>query len=250
MKTKRTRYLICLAILIALLIPLGSVLAAESKSFEELFKTTRDSESYSVYKIEIEKTRLCTITYNPNNNDAPRYAPDVESNIPAGLYTIQDNMFTRNGMKFNGWNTAADGSGINYEAGKEITLDENMTFYAQWRHFTITFMPNTPKEFETAYMASPEGEWREVPEPAYPIIITAPEDGVYTLPFWTVRPFVCRNGAVYVWCLEPFDVSTLYIDFGDVEDAGYYLYYPDGPNGTIYGIEDDMILYAIWVEFN
>ena len=43
--------------------------------------------------------------------------------------------------EFNGWNTAADGSGTSYAAGAEITIAANTTLYAQWtpRTFNITY---------------------------------------------------------------------------------------------------------------
>ncbi len=43
--------------------------------------------------------------------------------------------------EFNGWNTVANGSGISYAAGAEITITENTTLYAQWapRTFNITY---------------------------------------------------------------------------------------------------------------
>ena len=46
---------------------------------------------------------------------------------------VQDNMFTRSGYKFTGWNTAADGSGEACGAGDIYTLDVNGgVLYAQW----------------------------------------------------------------------------------------------------------------------
>ena len=43
--------------------------------------------------------------------------------------------------EFNGWNTAANGSGTSYAAGAEITIAANTTLYAQWtpRTFNITY---------------------------------------------------------------------------------------------------------------
>ena len=42
-----------------------------------------------------------------------------------------------NEMFFNGWNTEADGSGTAYAAGQSITLNENVTLYAQWKSKVI-----------------------------------------------------------------------------------------------------------------
>ena len=39
---------------------------------------------------------------------------------------------TRSGYLFNGWNSAADGSGTKYAEGHYLELDENLNLYAQW----------------------------------------------------------------------------------------------------------------------
>ncbi len=39
----------------------------------------------------------------------------------------------RKGYSFVGWNTAADGSGTNHEAGADIVLEAPVTLYAQWK---------------------------------------------------------------------------------------------------------------------
>ncbi|MBQ9535333.1 MAG: InlB B-repeat-containing protein [Clostridia bacterium] len=58
--------------------------------------------------------------------------------------TVPDNGFTIVGKKrFNGWNTAADGSGTAYAAGDPITPTEDMVLYAQWLDiYTIQFNAN------------------------------------------------------------------------------------------------------------
>lgn len=39
---------------------------------------------------------------------------------------------TRSGYRLVEWNTAADGSGVTYKRGSNITPIEDMTLYAQW----------------------------------------------------------------------------------------------------------------------
>ena len=76
-----------------------------------------------------------TIVYNPNNNlgNAP-----VEQVVTAGSgATMLKNTFENAGYKFNGWNTKADGSGVQYADEAEIsdwaTVDGAVfTLYAQW----------------------------------------------------------------------------------------------------------------------
>ena len=45
---------------------------------------------------------------------------------------LNENAFTREGYKFKGWNTAADGSGTPYADKATVKLTEDTTLYAQW----------------------------------------------------------------------------------------------------------------------
>lgn len=49
-------------------------------------------------------------------------------------HTVMSNMFTNGSYAFNGWNTAADGSGQSYEAGSNIDYADHtyVRLYAQW----------------------------------------------------------------------------------------------------------------------
>ena len=45
---------------------------------------------------------------------------------------LTSNAFSKTGFTFNGWNTAADGSGTSYTNGQSVTLYETTTVYARW----------------------------------------------------------------------------------------------------------------------
>ena len=95
-----------------------------------------------------------TLTYNSNQPSAWNAVFAIK-NIPAeqtltgGTGNVSNNtpVITDGAesdywiYEFNGWNTAADGSGTSYAAGAEITIAENTTLYAQWtpRTFNITY---------------------------------------------------------------------------------------------------------------
>ena len=72
------------------------------------------------------------------------------------LYKIEDELpdagaLTREGFDFNGWNTAADGSGRHYGGGEELTEanwpNKDVTLYAQWTpiQYTVVFDGNGGK---------------------------------------------------------------------------------------------------------
>lgn len=55
----------------------------------------------------------------------------------------------RKGYSFVGWNTAADGSGMSYEAGAKIKLTAPVTLYAQWKKDEPAPKPSDNKPSDT-----------------------------------------------------------------------------------------------------
>ncbi len=71
-----------------------------------------------------------SITFLPNEGTGTMDPQTAES---GETVTLQSNIFTREGYKFTGWNTQADGGGAGFEDGETFTLAENLTLYAQWQ---------------------------------------------------------------------------------------------------------------------
>ena len=72
-----------------------------------------------------------TITFNANGGEGSMEPQRFEVGVDTALNT---NAFTREGYKFIGWNTAADGSGATYaDEGAILELTGDMTLYAQWQ---------------------------------------------------------------------------------------------------------------------
>ena len=72
-----------------------------------------------------------TITFNANGSEGSMEPQRFEVGVDTALNT---NAFTREGYKFIGWNTAADGSGATYaDEGAILELTGDMTLYAQWQ---------------------------------------------------------------------------------------------------------------------
>ena len=87
-----------------------------------------------------------TITYRGNGNTGGAVGPDTVG-ADGSTVTIDNNTgsLVKTGYRFNGWNTAANGTGTNYEEGTSTQITGNLTLYAVWvaLSFTITFDGNT-----------------------------------------------------------------------------------------------------------
>ena len=77
------------------------------------------------------------VTYNGNDNTGGTAPTDSNAYANGATVTVKANtgILTRTGYTFNGWNSAADGSGASYSASGSVTFSigsANITLYAQW----------------------------------------------------------------------------------------------------------------------
>ncbi|TLG71812.1 InlB B-repeat-containing protein [Culicoidibacter larvae] len=86
-----------------------------------------------------------TITYEGNTHTAGTAPVDSNAydlNDPATILGKGD--LEKDGHRFIGWNTQADGGGTSYAANASITVTENLTLYAQWAEcLHVTYHGNT-----------------------------------------------------------------------------------------------------------
>ena len=72
-----------------------------------------------------------SVEYDANGGSGT--TSDASSPYSSGATaTVANNNFIRIGYEFNGWNTKADGSGTNYAEGSNLTVNNDVTLYAQW----------------------------------------------------------------------------------------------------------------------
>lgn len=71
-----------------------------------------------------------TVSYDANGGNGVMSSVTVKENESI---TIANNLFTRPVYNFIGWNTKANGSGIDYQSGASLVVTENITLYAQWK---------------------------------------------------------------------------------------------------------------------
>jgi len=86
----------------------------------------------------------CTISYDGNNatgGSAPA-SHATQFNQSITLRTNTGNL-ERDGYRFGGWNTEADGTGTDYAEGANYTVTGDATLYAKWlKLYTITYDSN------------------------------------------------------------------------------------------------------------
>jgi uncharacterized repeat protein (TIGR02543 family) len=73
------------------------------------------------------------VTYNGNDASVGT-APDPETKIEGVNLTLATNSgnLSKTGYAFDGWNTQADGNGVDYTAGTTYTANAALTLYAKW----------------------------------------------------------------------------------------------------------------------
>ena len=80
------------------------------------------------------------VLYDANADDADGTVTDSKYYITGGEAMVLQNMFTRPGYEFTGWNTEKNGTGTPYAAGSAITIENtNVTLYAQWKSSTASY---------------------------------------------------------------------------------------------------------------
>ena len=76
------------------------------------------------------KEKVYTVTFDANSGTGTMKSQTFVKNVAQALVS---NKFTRKGHAFSKWNTIPDGTGLAYSDGQEISLNDDITLYAQWK---------------------------------------------------------------------------------------------------------------------
>ena len=109
-----------------------------------------------------------TITFDKNNDNATGSMDNqiltetMYSNLSENGYSLEDYLFV-------GWNTERDGSGTSYLDKENVSLNQNITLYAQWiRAYKVTFDKNDSNATGNTYtMTVASGSTVEIPQEAF-----------------------------------------------------------------------------------
>jgi uncharacterized protein (TIGR02145 family)/uncharacterized repeat protein (TIGR02543 family) len=127
------------------------------------------SANITLYAVWTAKPTF-TVTYNGNGNSNGTVPSDISTYETAATVTVKSNsgLLVRTGFIFNGWNTAADASGISYAVGTTFPMGSaNITLYAQWKSYTytVTFDGQTVVSNSTKEVTSPKTTVETLPSP-------------------------------------------------------------------------------------
>ena len=156
-----------------------SVMRYNNNSGQDRFRYFQSSTYNNQQPVQLYKrtyaTQTHTIHFNSNGGAGTINDQTVNEFEPTAL---QSNTFTRQGFVFEGWNTAADGSGNFYADGATIRLFDDLELYAQWNQlFNITLVQTNHGSISAnATQAFEEAE----------IVLTATTDPCYALTQWIV----------------------------------------------------------------
>lgn len=110
--------------------------------------TAEDGSSNKTYNITVNRAApTYTVTYNGNDSTAGTVPTDSQFYIESDPVTVLGNTgnLVKTGYTFAGWNTKADGSGMDYTENTKFNIGtSNVTLYAQWipNQYTVTFNSN------------------------------------------------------------------------------------------------------------
>ena len=111
------------------------------------YTETKDANMGDTYVYANDKWALkgnkIAITFDPNGGEGSMEPMSVNPGVDNEL---TGNTFTLENYTFTGWNTAKDGTGIDYADGETVNFSADTTLYAQWtQNPVITFDANGGK---------------------------------------------------------------------------------------------------------
>ncbi len=89
------------------------------------------SSRFSTFAISYESISKYVITFHANDGTEAKRTQEVAADAAMPV-SLDANRFSREGHNFAGWNTLANGNGTSYRDGARVTIDSDLTLYAQW----------------------------------------------------------------------------------------------------------------------
>ncbi|MBQ7597630.1 MAG: InlB B-repeat-containing protein [Clostridia bacterium] len=139
---------------------------------------------------------MLTVTFDANGGTG---AAMTQAFVSGEATTLRANTYTNGDYEFNGWNTAADGSGTAYANEATVTLSADTTLYAMWKYDAVITVDPTAKELtytgsEQALINAGAAEGGTMYY-AVTTTDTTPADDAFTASI----PAAAETGSYYIW---------------------------------------------------
>ena len=120
--------------------------------FSSTSVTAHPLNNYDINYTSGTRVQFFNLTYDANGGTGGPVTENIVSDTAITVKTNTAVSIGRDGYTFTGWNTQADGGGISYAAGSDITVADNITLYAQWQPLLSVqnTEPETGTETETS----------------------------------------------------------------------------------------------------
>jgi len=122
--------------------------------FASVSITTHPLNNYDINYISKELLTF-HVTYDPNGGTGGFEGPDIIPGETDVVLSLEDTAISRTDYIFKGWNTKSDGSGASNFPGDVITLNSNVTLYAQWHPKPLVLPEEATKIPEPAQSPEP-----------------------------------------------------------------------------------------------
>lgn len=172
-----------------------------------------DRTLYAQWEERKESDKECYPLYYRSNTKEGSWIIEEETPAQKGAeITVNDNIFSRKGYHFTGWNSCADGSGESYQPNESYQIPDHITsFYAQWEKADTVNLTYSNNLSDSTVISD-----AETPAPAHTVINV---DGVMET-----------------------NEGYIFTSWNTKEDGTGSCYYP----GNVITIDKDMKLYAQW----
>ncbi len=189
------------------------------------------------------------LAYDANIPDSDDYKYDTTVYLPSSEAEAQDSMFKRDGYRFTGWNTKADGTGTAYAAGDTVVMDKSQVLYCQWE-----------RVYSVKYEVTPDATYGSPADAAIPVDTNEYQSGdtVTVEPnlttSWTTSDGT-ESGIPGTWTFTPWDKESGFEIADDTVITGAWTFTvdpdydpdggddsgddPDDPDGGDDGDRDD-----------
>ena len=115
----------------------GTIKAKSAVTANTIVSIAEDHTLYALWAVDTSKTYKIAYDSNGAGGTAP---VDTMSYVTGSMGSVSgQGGLARNGYAFAGWNTKADGSGTSYTAGAYISVNSDITLYAQWERVPVVF---------------------------------------------------------------------------------------------------------------